>query len=61
MLKLVLVVHGENDPRVLIIESEVMVESIRSGSTYVDYFYLYWALDKISYLISQCWRDKSQL
>ncbi|MFT6917605.1 MAG: dipeptidyl aminopeptidase/acylaminoacyl peptidase [Cognaticolwellia sp.] len=41
MLKLVLVVHGENDPRVLIIESEVMVESIRSGSTYVDYFYLY--------------------
>ncbi|TWX67032.1 alpha/beta hydrolase family protein [Colwellia sp. C1TZA3] len=35
--KPVLVVQGENDPRVLKIESDDMVESIRSGGTYVDY------------------------
>lgn len=33
----VLVVQGTNDPRVLKIESDEMVESIRSGGTYVDY------------------------
>ena len=33
----VLVVQGENDPRVLKIESDEMVESIRAGGTYVDY------------------------
>ncbi|MCL1051604.1 S9 family peptidase [Shewanella abyssi] len=33
----VLVVQGANDPRVLKIESDEMVESIRSGGTYVDY------------------------
>jgi len=35
--KPVLVVQGKNDPRVLKIESDEMVESIRSGGTYVDY------------------------
>lgn len=35
--KPVLVVQGKNDPRVLKIESDDMVESIRSGGTYVDY------------------------
>ncbi|PMG78033.1 peptidase S9 [Shewanella sp. 10N.286.51.B7] len=33
----VLVVQGANDPRVLKIESDEMVESIRSGGTHVDY------------------------
>ena len=33
----VLVVQGANDPRVLKIESDEMVEAIRSGGTYVDY------------------------
>jgi dipeptidyl aminopeptidase/acylaminoacyl peptidase len=33
----VLVVQGKNDPRVLKIESDEMVESIRSGGTFVDY------------------------
>ncbi|MDG1732474.1 MAG: S9 family peptidase [Thalassotalea sp.] len=33
----VLVVQGKNDPRVLKIESDEMVESIRAGGTYVDY------------------------
>lgn len=33
----VLIVQGKNDPRVLKIESDEMVESIRSGGTYVDY------------------------
>ncbi len=33
----VLVVQGENDPRVLKIESDEMVDSIRAGGTYVDY------------------------
>jgi len=33
----VLVVQGKNDPRVLKIESDEMVESIRKGGTYVDY------------------------
>ena len=33
----VLVVQGSNDPRVLQIESDDMVASIRSGGTYVDY------------------------
>ncbi len=33
----VLVVQGVNDPRVLKIESDEMVEAIRSGGTYVDY------------------------
>lgn len=33
----VLVVQGANDPRVLQIESDEMVESIRSAGTYVDY------------------------
>jgi len=33
----VLVVQGENDPRVLKIESDEMVEAIRSGGTFVDY------------------------
>jgi len=33
----VLVVQGKNDPRVLKIESDEMVESIRNGGTYVDY------------------------
>jgi dipeptidyl aminopeptidase/acylaminoacyl peptidase len=33
----VLVVQGKNDPRVLKIESDEMVQSIRSGGTYVDY------------------------
>ncbi len=35
--KPVLVVQGKNDPRVLKIESDEMVDSIRSGGTYVDY------------------------
>ena len=35
--KPVLVVQGKNDPRVLKIESDEMVESIRAGGTYVDY------------------------
>ncbi|MGB0986124.1 MAG: S9 family peptidase [Pseudoalteromonas spongiae] len=35
--KPVLVVQGANDPRVLKIESDEMVESIRSAGTYVDY------------------------
>jgi prolyl oligopeptidase len=35
--KPVLVVQGKNDPRVLKIESDEMVESIRTGGTYVDY------------------------
>lgn len=35
--KPVLVVQGKNDPRVLKVESDDMVESIRSGGTYVDY------------------------
>ena len=35
--KPVLVVQGKNDPRVLKIESDDMVESIRAGGTYVDY------------------------
>tara|TARA_R110002167_G_scaffold8646_7_gene39547 strand:- start:159 stop:2081 length:1923 start_codon:yes stop_codon:yes gene_type:complete len=35
--KPVLVVQGKNDPRVLKIESDDMVDSIRSGGTYVDY------------------------
>jgi dipeptidyl aminopeptidase/acylaminoacyl peptidase len=33
----VLVVQGKNDPRVLKIESDDMVEAIRAGGTYVDY------------------------
>ncbi|KAA3639798.1 MAG: S9 family peptidase [Proteobacteria bacterium] len=33
----VLIVQGANDPRVLKIESDDMVEAIRSGGTYVDY------------------------
>lgn len=33
----VLVVQGKNDPRVLQVESDDMVASIRSGGTYVDY------------------------
>jgi dipeptidyl aminopeptidase/acylaminoacyl peptidase len=33
----VLVVQGANDPRVLKIESDEMVEAIRAGGTYVDY------------------------
>lgn len=33
----VLVVQGANDPRVLKIESDEMVEAIRSGGTFVDY------------------------
>jgi len=33
----VLVVQGKNDPRVLIIESDEMVASIRAGGTFVDY------------------------
>ena len=33
----VLVVQGKNDPRVLKIESDEMVEAIRSGGTFVDY------------------------
>ncbi len=33
----VLVVQGKNDPRVLKIESDEMVEAIRKGGTYVDY------------------------
>lgn len=33
----VLVVQGENDPRVLKIESDEMVEAIRAGGTFVDY------------------------
>ncbi|WP_299573908.1 S9 family peptidase [uncultured Shewanella sp.] len=33
----VLVVQGANDPRVLKIESDEMVESIRAGGTHVDY------------------------
>jgi len=33
----VLIVQGANDPRVLKIESDEMVEAIRSGGTYVDY------------------------
>ena len=33
----VLVVQGKNDPRVLKIESDEMVEAIRSGGTYADY------------------------
>lgn len=33
----VLVIQGKNDPRVLIIESDEMVASIRAGGTYVDY------------------------
>ncbi|GAA6171602.1 S9 family peptidase [Colwellia sp. KU-HH00111] len=33
----VLVVQGKNDPRVLQIESDEMVEAIRGGGTYVDY------------------------
>lgn len=35
--KPVLVVQGKNDPRVLKIESDEMVESIREGGTFVDY------------------------
>ncbi|OKY26444.1 S9 family peptidase [Thalassotalea sp. PP2-459] len=35
--KPVLVVQGKNDPRVLKIESDEMVESIRNGGTFVDY------------------------
>jgi len=35
--KPVLVVQGANDPRVLKIESDEMVEAIRKGGTYVDY------------------------
>jgi prolyl oligopeptidase len=33
----VLVVQGTNDPRVLQVESDEMVEAIRSAGTYVDY------------------------
>ena len=32
-----LVVQGKNDPRVLQIESDEMVASIRDGGTFVDY------------------------
>ena len=33
----VLVVQGKNDPRVLKIESDEMVEAIRAGGTHVEY------------------------